>query len=336
MPGSTALPFTAPRFGTEQMKREFSNLSVSEQNRAQDDLYGKQHDLTEENEELLRGWLEEFAAALTVVPKHRKESYLKAMELCPDHVQDESFRMQFIRADYYDTRKAATRFIKYWKAKEYVFGAKAFHRLSLDDLSEDDLATLRRKAYLGLPKRDAAGRALMFSCRQKFVFKERRNILRLMFYLVNNLLERDMSLQTTGFVVIVFEDGAFDLKKYDRKLDNLMIQYSNEVWPVRFVGFHYCFDSKFQELVLPFGLYMLGKAMRARFRLHPGSRKRHRINDLAEFGITPECLPTIMGGQLEYDVDEFLQDQREFESSNDDRVSKENQENKDKSKEQGN
>ena len=120
-------------------------------------------------------------------------------------------------------------------------------------------------------------------------------------------------MQTTGFVVIVVEDGAFDLKKYDRKLDNLMLQYSNEAWPVRFVGFHYCFDSKLQELVLPFGMYMMGSALRARFRLHPGSRKRTRIQDLGEFGISPDCLPVMMGGQLDMDIEAFLQERRKAE-----------------------
>ena len=195
----------------KQLENEIKKLSDEEKERAYADLYGKPTETRNETKGYLDACLEEMETHLRAHPENnQKASYLRAMKQCPEYTTDPAFRLQFLRADYYDakvrkertpqtqqwvrgctnsncthahsctidayTQKAATRFIKYWSAKEYVFQDKAFHRLTLDDLDDDDLATLRNKAYLGLPKRDAAGRALMFSCRQKFVFKERRNI----------------------------------------------------------------------------------------------------------------------------------------------------------------
>lgn len=118
-----------------------------------------------------------------------------------------------------------------------------------------------------------------------------------------------MDVQRKGVVLVVFEQG-FQLKKYDRKLDKLLVHHSKHVFPVRWVGFHYCFDSKLNELLLPLGLMMLGKTMRARFQLHPGSRLDSRFEALRDFGLEREHLPQLMGGTLEFDGTAWIEQRR--------------------------
>jgi hypothetical protein len=116
----------------------------------------------------------------------------------------------------------------------------------------------------------------------------------------------DPKVQHRGFVVVIFFNHGFAFDKYDRKLDKMMIDHSNKIWPVRFVGFHICFNSKMTEIVLPFALYMMGKELRARLKIHPGSRLGTRFEELAECGIPRDFLPSSMGGTLAFDFEEWL------------------------------
>lgn len=69
--------------------------------------------------------------------------------------------------------------VAYWKAKLKAFGPdKTFKRTTLDDLTDDDLASLKKGTYAVLPNRDKAGRAVFFSWNQKLVYKERSNMVR--------------------------------------------------------------------------------------------------------------------------------------------------------------
>jgi hypothetical protein len=126
--------------------------------------------------------------------------------------------------------------------------------------------------------------------------------------MVHAILE-DEKVQQKGFVLVIFEKG-FSFQKYDRKLDKMMLEHSTKIWPVRFAGFHYCFDSKLNEIILPFVLVMIGKEMRARFKLYPGSRLDSRFEELAEFGILKENLPISMGGGLDFDPVQWLESRR--------------------------
>jgi hypothetical protein len=241
----------------------------------------------------------------------------------------------------------------YWKSKLKIFGEdKAFQKITLADVDDDDLASLRAGSYMALPTRDVAGRAVMFSSTQEFVYKERQNMVshsaaacgttklrsppppsfisnnnsprpccftlylrscfqvRLLWYMVHAMLE-DERVQQKGFVVVIFEKG-FSFQKYDRKLDKMLLEHSNKIWPLRFSGFHYCFDSKLNEIIIPFALVMLGREMRARLKLHPGSRLDSRFEELAEFGILKQNLPVSMGGSLEFDPEEWLDSRRQL------------------------
>ena len=122
-------------------------------------------------------------------------------------------------------------------------------------------------------------------------------------------LEGNVDVQRKGIVLIVFEQG-FQLMSYDRKLDKMLLHHSMNVLPFRWVGFHYCFDSKLNEIILPLGLMMLGKTMRARFQLHPGSRIDSRFEALADFGLERKHLPTLMGGTLEFDGAAWIEQRR--------------------------
>jgi hypothetical protein len=139
----------------EEVASEYDNLSKEEKDRAYRDLYGKEPLLIEETEEFISSRLSELHHALQSIPDDSKHSYHRALQLCPDYVNDREFLLLFLRADYFDVNKAALRLVKYWTAKEDAFGSnRTFHKLTLADMDYADLETIRTGGYIPIPKYD--------------------------------------------------------------------------------------------------------------------------------------------------------------------------------------
>lgn len=154
MPSS--LSVTAPRMNLEQAANEYNNLSKEEKDRAWRDLYGKEPlNPDEETEELISSRLFDMYHALQSMPEDSKRSYNRALQICPEYVNHREFLLMFLRADYFDASKAALRLVKYWQAKEDAFGShRAFRKITLADMDDADLETIRSGGYIPLPNYD--------------------------------------------------------------------------------------------------------------------------------------------------------------------------------------
>jgi hypothetical protein len=140
----------------QQAADEYNSLSKEEKDLAWRDLYGKEKlNPDEETEEMISSRLSEMYDALQVIPERSKISYSRALQICPDYVNDRDFLVMFLRADCFDAKKAALRLVKYWNAKEDAFGShRAFRKITLADMDEADFDTFRSGGYMPLPNRD--------------------------------------------------------------------------------------------------------------------------------------------------------------------------------------
>uniref|UniRef100_A0A7S1CZC4 CRAL-TRIO domain-containing protein n=1 Tax=Cyclophora tenuis TaxID=216820 RepID=A0A7S1CZC4_CYCTE len=190
--------------------------------------------------------------------------------------------------------------------------------MELKDLKEEDLATARNHGLFVLPTRDSGGRAVIFSRKPLWSFQHRNNLLRWIWYLAEELLDSDPSVQFKGVVVLSYDDGPYSLEQFDRKLESRLFHFGIECFPVRWVSLHHFFDSKVHEYVLPFLLFMMGPKMRARYRFYPGGLKRHhRLTALDALGLSKDLLPIVMGGKEEFDVMDWIKDQKRKEGLQD-------------------
>ena len=90
-----------------------------------------------------------------------KPAYDLAQQLNPTYVEDEKFRLMFLRAEYYDSRKAAARLAMFMEKKLEFFGKDVLARdIYLSDLDRDDMQALRSGYFQVLPNKDRSGRVV--------------------------------------------------------------------------------------------------------------------------------------------------------------------------------
>jgi len=91
------------------------------------------------------------------------KAYTLAREQNATYVSHPVFTIGFLRAEQYDAEKAAYRMFRYLKIKLDLFGVeKLTQDILLDDLGDDGKRYLERGGLQVLPKRDAAGRRVVF------------------------------------------------------------------------------------------------------------------------------------------------------------------------------
>ena len=347
MPFRGTASFTAPRIDEAKAEREKNALSEEEKEAAYRDLYGLEGP-SQEDPAVIDAQLRDLDEALGAI---KDDTYWNnAQELCPDIANDRDFRLRFLRSVYYDVQvrrkklsklapellaatvyltfsccilsvvfvcciqKAARRMLSYWKMKHELFGReKAYKKLLLSDLDDQDLATPRNRGVWVLPKRDRAGRAIVLSRKPNWVYEKRDNLWRWVWFIADDLAASDPAAQLKGVLAISFDDGPFSFNKFDRKLESKLMQMGLDCLPIRWVAVHVFYDSKVHEMLIPFVRFMLGKNLRARFLIYPGSKRKNRLERLKEVGMPKEMLPTIMGGDDEFDIAAWIEEQLERE-----------------------
>ena len=133
----------------------------------------------EETNDLIESSLVLLRIELERIPIRRKRAYLKAIFLKPTLESDTSFQLMFLRADRFVVPLAAQRICHFFDQKQNLFGeAKLVHRLTLDDLSEDDIRSLCNGAGHLMPHTDRSGRLVFFADYFFLDFKDYTNVVR--------------------------------------------------------------------------------------------------------------------------------------------------------------
>jgi hypothetical protein len=139
--------------------QEMTRMSLEEREKALDDVHGILV-VKDEDPDFVSSCLDELEDHLTTI-KHNT-AYALAEAISRQYVYDEKLRMMFLRADEYEPQQAAERMIRFFELKKSLFGVqKLVKDIVLDDLDEDDMATLKTGCVQVSPYRDTAGRPIV-------------------------------------------------------------------------------------------------------------------------------------------------------------------------------
>jgi hypothetical protein len=142
------------------MAKELNQLSMKEREEVNHDIHGVA-EIVEEAPEFLQIKVKELEMELENIPL--KDAYHQAKEKAPDYVTSLRNCLMFLRADRFDAKEAAARMVRYYEEKLCLFGHEPLARdLLMSDLNEEERSSLKAGYIQLLPRRDRAGRAIIF------------------------------------------------------------------------------------------------------------------------------------------------------------------------------
>ena len=142
------------------LAHELNQLTSKERDEINEEIHGiRQHHYPKETPELLQGSLRKFRNQLDFLPSNH--AYEKSKTFPKSYVNTDDFYLIFLRFEYFDARKAATRMLKYLNVIYVSFGEKVLQRdICLDDFDERAFKFLKSGYHQLLPGRDRYGRRI--------------------------------------------------------------------------------------------------------------------------------------------------------------------------------
>ena len=154
--------------------KELNQLSSTERDQLIEEIHGVAGIKIEEgSDDLKDARIEQLEVELKKLTTYETHvHYDRACFLAPHLVKHREFRLKFLRADGFNAKKAARRMTNYFQSKVELFGEeKLLKDITLDDLDEDDLATLMTGGYMILPTKDQSGRTLIYISQRHLKYK---------------------------------------------------------------------------------------------------------------------------------------------------------------------
>jgi hypothetical protein len=143
----------------------------------------------QETPELIETSLRLLQLEVNVVPLRRRRAYVRALFLKPSLQTDTDFQLMFLRADRFDVPAAARRLCRFFEEKLRLFGdEKLVCKLTLADLSEEDVTSLLNGAGHVLPHKDRSGRLIFFVDYAYLDYADWKNIVSRMMISLWNIL----------------------------------------------------------------------------------------------------------------------------------------------------
>jgi hypothetical protein len=167
------------------LAQELNQMTFKERETVYEELHGVDT-IIEETEDFIHKTLEDVNRELSKI--RIKPAYEQAESMSKEYVTSRKFRLMFLRAEYFNVRKAAGRLVKFMEEKLQLFGSNALARpLYLSDLDKDTQETLKSGVFQWIGARDRTGRSIIASF-QKLVparcYKRTENMVRNAFYLM--------------------------------------------------------------------------------------------------------------------------------------------------------
>eukprot|EP00339_Tiarina_fusa_P009765 CAMPEP_0117014084 /NCGR_PEP_ID=MMETSP0472-20121206/11499_1 /TAXON_ID=693140 ORGANISM="Tiarina fusus, Strain LIS" /NCGR_SAMPLE_ID=MMETSP0472 /ASSEMBLY_ACC=CAM_ASM_000603 /LENGTH=456 /DNA_ID=CAMNT_0004717569 /DNA_START=74 /DNA_END=1444 /DNA_ORIENTATION=- len=268
------------------LAKEMNNLTVQERERVFDDIHGVA-EVHEESPEFVESCLEAMDLALNTLAKIKRKGLDRALFFKPSIETDKKFKLMFLRADIYDAKKAARRMAKYFDEKLRLFGEeKLVKRITLDDLSEEDLSRLNLVGCVVLPHSDQTGRPIWFFDIARFDFDNLKSMNRCFWYQAMTTLEDEIA-QLKGICDVAYCPGdLLAMPVSIQKMSQLMKEAGGimDGLPCRITTFQICYnDPRVRYLVTNIGK-VFGNQVRLRARAHFGSDLEMQYS-LMTFGI---------------------------------------------------
>jgi hypothetical protein len=148
-----------PSLADSLIARDMAASSRKDLERAYYDVHGISEDI-EETPALIEHSLADFDQEIRCHPDN--QAFHMAESMNRDYVQNLEFKLMFIRADRFDVRSAALRFVRHFQVKLDLFGEeKLAMDITQDDLDCDSMDAVYSGLAQLLPEPDRGGRAVL-------------------------------------------------------------------------------------------------------------------------------------------------------------------------------
>ena len=202
------------------------------------------------------------------------------------------FRLKFLRADFYDPKKAAHRYLRCLEGLLKYFGSYALQRpLMYADLGKEAQSAARAGYVQILPSRDRAGRLVVVSqeamSNHSKATKQISVILRLLMYMYS-VVSEDIETQKRG-VVLVFSTDEEALQVMNDPKDREEYRLYREGSPVRRSCTHFCLPENNPKMRILRAVMMvaMSKEERVRTRIHMDGKIFHNALELKQHSHSP-------------------------------------------------
>jgi hypothetical protein len=281
------------------LANELNQLSLQEREKTYYDLHGVA-DAVNETPAFVNKCLADLEMELSKT--HDKKAYELAKSQDENYICGREFRLQFLRAETFDSKKAATRLVGFLEEKLKLFGLKPLAReLMLSDLNQDDRFLLELGFCSLIPLRDSAGRAIICFIPYFRGTSAVENRMRAIMYIISTIA-REEEIQKKGFVGLFINKDPFLISVVQKGAWNLA-KLTLNIAPVRCMGSHFCFDHGAKKVMLTVFHTVLMTAQtraRVRFRFHSGSLLETHYT-LMTFGIPTQVLPMTTDGEAKWE-----------------------------------
>jgi CRAL/TRIO domain len=190
-------------------------------------------------------------------------------------------------------------------------GPKAFEPLTLDNLQDDTIA-LGLGVMTLVPFQDPSGRSIVYwdpshLDSSKYPIE---SMIRAFWYVLHAALE-PTSAQQHGIIVIVDPQRCSLSQVADSSLSKLVGGAMSGVLPLRLSGIHIIHPPFFVNMILPVIKVFMPTRMQQRILFHSGTNGDVLEKMQTQYGLPPNGLPSLMGGSLQLNHQQWLQTRRE-------------------------
>ena len=169
----------------ERIARELLHMPQEEREKVWADLSGNENtsqfrkEITEDPKKISKALYDMATSINDDIGVEKQSAYELAYQQNSEYVNNHSFRLMFLRSCEYDGKKAARKLVEHMEMRRRLFGDECLGRdIKLSDLNEEDMRTLQSGSIQFLPKRDTAGRLVLYGHIECIQYKERENLVR--------------------------------------------------------------------------------------------------------------------------------------------------------------
>ncbi|CAJ1945936.1 unnamed protein product [Cylindrotheca closterium] len=286
-----------PKAVDSLIAKEMAVLTPKEREQSYLDVHGIS-EAVEETPQLIEASQQAMELEILRQQDHDRKAYDLAAFMNRSYVEDAKLRLCFLRAEMFDPKKAALRYIQFFEAKLDLFGKDLLTMdITQDDFEQEDMDALYSGYAQFLPDRDCAGRAInLWISNSTHESSSTKAMLRREFYRAM-IACQDEQTQKHGCVTICYFLGHGQGPKY-RFDHRWTLSKLSEILPVRVAAIHLCYDNRIWMPVHAFMKASLNLFTRIRLRTHYGPHE-DCLASLQGHGIPPGVLPVNAGGVLQ-------------------------------------
>ena len=145
------------------ISKEMLEFNLEERNALYEEIHGVTCICPDESPPgMIEMALHNLAIELMMVPSALKTAYEQSQQFPVTYVNTPEFRLRFLRAELFNTKKAALRMIKFLENVLFYFGPKALQRpIRLSDFNRKEMKVMNIGRIQLLPYRDRFGRRII-------------------------------------------------------------------------------------------------------------------------------------------------------------------------------